>query len=176
MTLFANHAALLSLILVVPTACLLVLSPRRPGTPLPSQSELPRAPSPSHTINIASGPSPPLPSRIHIIPLPALTIYRSHMMLMTILAILAVDFPVFPRSLAKCETFGVSLVRSIFLSSPLFTHTKLHRWTWALAHLCSRKESSQPYPFSRTQLILQVQYLQNSSRQSRRWFLYFFSA
>lgn len=32
------------------------------------------------------------------------------MMLMTILAILAVDFPVFPRKLAKCETFGVSLV------------------------------------------------------------------
>ncbi len=35
------------------------------------------------------------------------------MLLMTILAILAVDFPVFPRSLAKCESFGVSLVCSI---------------------------------------------------------------
>jgi phosphatidylinositol glycan class W len=32
-------------------------------------------------------------------------------MLMTVLAILAVDFPVFPRILAKCETYGVSLVR-----------------------------------------------------------------
>lgn len=42
--------------------------------------------------------------------IPALTIYRSHMLLMTFLAILAVDFPIFPRNLAKCETFGVSLV------------------------------------------------------------------
>jgi phosphatidylinositol glycan class W len=40
----------------------------------------------------------------------SLTVYRAHMMLMTVLAILAVDFPVFPRMLAKCETFGVSLV------------------------------------------------------------------
>jgi hypothetical protein len=34
------------------------------------------------------------------------------MILMTVLSILAVDFPVFPRSLAKCETYGVSLVGS----------------------------------------------------------------
>jgi phosphatidylinositol glycan class W len=32
-------------------------------------------------------------------------------MLVTVLAILAVDFPVFPRMLAKCETYGVSFVR-----------------------------------------------------------------
>jgi phosphatidylinositol glycan class W len=42
--------------------------------------------------------------------LPAVTNWRAHMMLMTSLCILAVDFPVFPRDLAKCETFGVSLV------------------------------------------------------------------
>ncbi|EDR10434.1 uncharacterized protein LACBIDRAFT_317362 [Laccaria bicolor S238N-H82] len=41
---------------------------------------------------------------------PAVTTYRAHMMLMTILAILAVDFPVSPRSLAKCETYGMSLM------------------------------------------------------------------
>ena len=42
--------------------------------------------------------------------LPALTTYQAHLTLMNVLAILAVDFPVFPRSLVKCETFGVSLV------------------------------------------------------------------
>lgn len=36
------------------------------------------------------------------------------MMLITILSILAVDFPVFPRILAKCETYGVSLVCCFF--------------------------------------------------------------
>ncbi|KAG6842408.1 hypothetical protein C0991_007538 [Blastosporella zonata] len=51
-----------------------------------------------------------IPTAPQIPPLPAVTIYRAHMMLMTILGILAVDFPVFPRALAKCETFGVSLM------------------------------------------------------------------
>ncbi|KAH8827140.1 GWT1-domain-containing protein, partial [Flagelloscypha sp. PMI_526] len=61
-------------------------------------------------------PSAPPPSKVPerktttIPQLPALTTYRAHMMLMTVLAILAVDFPVFDRSLAKCETFGVSLM------------------------------------------------------------------
>lgn len=42
--------------------------------------------------------------------LPAVSTWRAHMMLMTALCILAVDFQVFPRSLVKCETFGVSLM------------------------------------------------------------------
>lgn len=49
-------------------------------------------------------------TRVKMKPLPALTTYRAHMMLMTVLAILAVDFRVFPRALAKCESWGVGLV------------------------------------------------------------------
>ena len=43
--------------------------------------------------------------------LPFLSVYRAHMMVMTIHCILAVDFPVFPRRMGKCEDFGTSLVR-----------------------------------------------------------------
>lgn len=41
---------------------------------------------------------------------PFLSVYRAHMMVMTILAILSVDFEIFPRVQAKCEDFGTSLV------------------------------------------------------------------
>jgi phosphatidylinositol glycan class W len=43
-------------------------------------------------------------------PQPFLSVYRAQMMLMTIVAILAVDFPVFPREFGKCEGWGTSLV------------------------------------------------------------------
>ncbi|ODN81579.1 GPI-anchored wall transfer protein 1 [Cryptococcus amylolentus CBS 6039] len=42
--------------------------------------------------------------------LPFLTVYRAHMMLMTVICILAVDFEVFPRWQGKCEQFGTSLM------------------------------------------------------------------
>ncbi|KAG6810913.1 hypothetical protein H0H92_009843 [Tricholoma furcatifolium] len=96
MTLFADSPWHLSLSLLIITGLVLLLPRQSVGTPLPSPSS-PR---------LAAQP----PSTSQISPLPAVTIYRAHMMLMTILGILAVDFPVFPRALAKCETFGVSLM------------------------------------------------------------------
>ncbi|KAF8161344.1 GWT1-domain-containing protein [Crassisporium funariophilum] len=99
MTLFASHPIYLVILLLIPTALLLRIPKAETGTPLPSS----QPPSPSVHAHVHR------PS-VRIQPLPALTTYRAHMMLMTVLAILAVDFPIFPRSLAKCETFGVSLM------------------------------------------------------------------
>ncbi|KAG7448680.1 GWT1-domain-containing protein [Guyanagaster necrorhizus] len=94
MTLFANMPTLLSILMLVPALGLSFLPRRESGTPLPS-NESERDPASATAI---------------VAPLPYLTTYRAHMLLMTVLAILAVDFPLFPRSLAKCESFGVSLM------------------------------------------------------------------
>lgn len=47
------------------------------------------------------------------------TVWRAHMMLMTVICILAVDFPAFPRSFGKTESWGTSLVRRLALSRAL---------------------------------------------------------
>ncbi|CAA7263440.1 unnamed protein product [Cyclocybe aegerita] len=102
MTLSAIQPIYLNLVLLVLTIGLLLLPRPESGTPLPSRqpaSPLVETRFPQNRIGGARIPA-----------LPALTTYRAHMMLMTVLAILAVDFPVFPRSLAKCETYGVSLM------------------------------------------------------------------
>jgi glucosaminylphosphatidylinositol acyltransferase len=105
MTVFANNPLLLDAILISPTL-LLLLVPARLQQSLPSSHQSSRPPSPTHDSNIDEIKHP----SILVAPLPALTTYRTHMLVMTFLGILAVDFPVFPRTLAKCETFGVSLV------------------------------------------------------------------
>lgn len=110
MTLFANAPHYLVTFLLLPTLLLLRLRKPDGGTPLPSSQpntssafELGQRLYQSTSTNVVADNST-------FAPLPALTTYRTHMMLMTVLAILAVDFPVFPRSLVKCETYGVSLV------------------------------------------------------------------
>ncbi|KAJ3542969.1 hypothetical protein NM688_g5917 [Phlebia brevispora] len=108
-TLFAETPVILICMILVPTAVLLLVPPSEPGTPLPSNHSHSRASSPPRSASVASDGSvrDALPS---VPPLPALTTYRAHMLLLTFICILAVDFRVFPRSLAKCETFGVSMM------------------------------------------------------------------
>jgi len=117
MTLFAHRPGTLSAILLLPTAFICFLfPPHQYGTPLPSGGS-PRATpavsrhaSSSHH-NESSKQGAGSPEQTETTRLSALSTYRAHMMLVTVLAILAVDFPVFPRRLAKCETYGVSFVR-----------------------------------------------------------------
>ncbi|KAJ7171681.1 GWT1-domain-containing protein [Mycena crocata] len=107
MTLFANNAGLLTVILLVPTGLVLWRTP-----PPDSSISLPGSigsPMQSPHTPPSSVPAPRQPGG-SFAPLPALSTYRAHMMLMTVLGILAVDFPVFPRSLVKCESYGVSLM------------------------------------------------------------------
>jgi len=111
MTFFAKNPLTLDAILLLPLALIVFLVPERSYQSLPSSRPNSQPPSPvlrptgdSKTEEELKKLSP------KIMPLPALTTYRAHMLVMTFLAILAVDFPLFPRYLAKCETFGVSLV------------------------------------------------------------------
>jgi phosphatidylinositol glycan class W len=121
MTLFADRPIILSATLLLPTALIYFLfPPHESGTPLPSGcSPSPHtSPTPLRTASFhdddGGGQSAAPTDEPESTRLAALSTYRAHMMLMTILAILAVDFPVFPRALAKCETYGVSLVRLLF--------------------------------------------------------------
>lgn len=116
----------------------------------------------------ASGSSSQQP--ISIPALPSLTVYRANMMLLTIICILAVDFPVFPRALAKCESWGISIVGPYSeLTSLNPTDVCVFRWTLVSAPSSSLKASYRPSRSSRTPNILPPRFRIDSSRASRRF-------
>ncbi|WVF73118.1 hypothetical protein IAT40_007937 [Kwoniella sp. CBS 6097] len=93
--------------------------------------------------------------------LPFLSIYRAHMMLLTSICILAVDFPVFPRWLGKCEDFGTSLmdvgVGSFVFSLGLISTKSLSRSFPSASGLShSRHRSRASVTVQRTSLLPEV--------------------
>ncbi|KAH0831252.1 GWT1-domain-containing protein [Lanmaoa asiatica] len=105
LTVYADAPGALSVLLMAPTCVLLLLPPIESGIPLLSKTNEMQPCATAQDSGTIDGPALPA-----LRPLSALTTYRANMMLITVFSILAVDFPVFPRSLAKCETYGVSLM------------------------------------------------------------------
>jgi phosphatidylinositol glycan class W len=92
-TLYANTPTLLNILLITPAA--LVFALPRP----PSQKKVKIPPSKETEMSSSALPKKPF-----------LTTYRGAMMVITCLAILAVDFRIFPRRFAKVENWGTSLM------------------------------------------------------------------
>jgi phosphatidylinositol glycan class W len=98
-TLYSGASLLLSVLLFTPV-CLLLLTPktRLKRNPLPSKLQQEK-----HQYDEGERLNP-LPIR------PFVTMYRGCMLIVTCLAILAVDFKIFPRRFAKTENWGTSLM------------------------------------------------------------------
>ena len=109
-TLYADSPGTLNAIILAPIALLLLIPRREQDMPFPSTLRSRPSSSPLRDSARPAQDIPPPPTNVLIPRIPALTTYRAHMLLLTFLCILAVDFPVFPRMLAKCETYGASLV------------------------------------------------------------------
>jgi glucosaminylphosphatidylinositol acyltransferase len=101
-TTYSSHSILLNLLLLTPTVYFYFQPPYTPTV-----GEKTRAAK-------ANGTKSPKEGNIASIANhnPWVTAYRGGMMVITCLAILAVDFKVFPRRFAKAETWGTSLVAS----------------------------------------------------------------
>ncbi|MBE3044872.1 hypothetical protein IMZ48_20390 [Candidatus Bathyarchaeota archaeon] len=99
-TLYASQPLLLGALLLVPAAAAFFLPPETAARRKP---KVPKAKSSPKTKSDGA------PKGILSLK-PFVTSYRGSMMAMTCTAILAVDFPLFPRRFAKVETWGTSLM------------------------------------------------------------------
>lgn len=98
-TMYSSNAILLNALLVSPAAFIYVLPSTSSHRKRPSK---PSASKPAESTGLDE--LHPLPNR------PFITTYRGAMIVVTCLAILAVDFKIFPRRFAKVETWGTSLM------------------------------------------------------------------
>lgn len=97
-TIYSGSPILLNLLLIAPVALVWVL-PRNTS----ARAKRPRVP-PNAQSKAKSAQQDALPIK------PFLTTYRGTMLVATVVAILAVDFRLFPRRFAKVETWGTSLM------------------------------------------------------------------
>ncbi|OAL54185.1 GPI-anchored wall transfer protein 1 [Pyrenochaeta sp. DS3sAY3a] len=96
-TIYSSSPWVLNLLLLLPAALLYVLE-----RPLPPKRDAPRPPRKNE---------PETQTKPDALPVkPFITNYRGAMMVITCVAILAVDFRVFPRRFAKVENWGTSLM------------------------------------------------------------------
>lgn len=101
-TIYSSTPIALNLLLILPAVSLFILPPTsRVRQRKPSQSVVANG---SPEAKGGQGSLPTIPER------PFITHWRGSMMVVTCVAILAVDFRVFPRRFAKVETWGTSLM------------------------------------------------------------------
>ena len=98
-TLYSSAPMVLDLLLVAPGVALLILPQA-----FPAQKKISKPAQRDAKRPAAKDPLSTLPTR------PFVTVWRGGMMIITCLAILAVDFKVFPRRFAKVENWGTSLM------------------------------------------------------------------
>ncbi|EXJ62132.1 hypothetical protein A1O7_02565 [Cladophialophora yegresii CBS 114405] len=110
-TLYSSSPLALTIFLITPGVVLLLLAKPPDGRAWKSKKPTGAQPGPRSAARVAiAAPTQPGSKRPALVVRPFLTHYRGSMLVVTCLAILAVDFPIFPRRYAKVETWGTSLM------------------------------------------------------------------